>query len=244
MPCRFPEWQTCDLFKQILKGVDHLHSKGICHRDLKPENLLLHKWMYYPRPDEIAKLPIGDPARSPYHRYLLKITDFGMSRIIQQEATAAALEFSNTPPDSAASIGPGSRHSSPGRHGRGRVGGQTTSSSDGGEDAELSSQLSQQQLQLSQQSHANAMAVLDSAVMLRDRHSGEQAADTSTGRKAGKGLEGGAKGSAAKTQSSDKQHATSPSSAATPLSRAKSIVGTPEYIPPEIYLRSVLSVSC
>ena len=28
-------------FKQMLMGLHHLHSRGICHRDLKPENILL-----------------------------------------------------------------------------------------------------------------------------------------------------------------------------------------------------------
>lgn len=28
-------------FKQLLDGVQHCHSMGVCHRDLKPENLLL-----------------------------------------------------------------------------------------------------------------------------------------------------------------------------------------------------------
>jgi serine/threonine protein kinase len=28
-------------FSQIIKAVQHFHSKGICHRDLKPENILI-----------------------------------------------------------------------------------------------------------------------------------------------------------------------------------------------------------
>ena len=30
-------------FNQILEGVEHLHTQGVCHRDMKPENLLLEK---------------------------------------------------------------------------------------------------------------------------------------------------------------------------------------------------------
>ena len=30
-----------ELFRQMIYGLDYLHSHGICHRDLKPENLLL-----------------------------------------------------------------------------------------------------------------------------------------------------------------------------------------------------------
>jgi serine/threonine protein kinase len=39
------------LFRQIIYGLDFLHSHGICHRDLKPENILL---------DEYDDVKIGD----------------------------------------------------------------------------------------------------------------------------------------------------------------------------------------
>jgi serine/threonine protein kinase len=38
---KFPERHARSLFDQILKGVAHLHERGICHRDLKPENIIL-----------------------------------------------------------------------------------------------------------------------------------------------------------------------------------------------------------
>ncbi|KAI9357256.1 kinase-like domain-containing protein [Zopfochytrium polystomum] len=53
------EEKTC-YFKQLLSGVDYLHSMGVAHRDLKPENLLL---------DE--------------HYRILKITDFGVSEVFR-----------------------------------------------------------------------------------------------------------------------------------------------------------------
>lgn len=28
-------------FKQLIEGLDHIHSKGVSHRDIKPENVLL-----------------------------------------------------------------------------------------------------------------------------------------------------------------------------------------------------------
>ncbi len=77
-----------DVLTQVLVGVEALHAQNIIHRDLKPSNILL--------------------ARDQTSRPLVKITDFGISRwledeprdarlIAREEATVEA-RFSNRPP--------------------------------------------------------------------------------------------------------------------------------------------------
>jgi serine/threonine protein kinase len=37
----FTEYQARALFRQLLLGLNYLHTNGVVHRDLKPENILL-----------------------------------------------------------------------------------------------------------------------------------------------------------------------------------------------------------
>jgi serine/threonine protein kinase len=61
----FTEGKARGIMKQILLGVEHLHSKGIVHRDIKPENVLCLR----------AEWP-----------FTVKLTDFGLSNILDDEA--------------------------------------------------------------------------------------------------------------------------------------------------------------
>lgn len=37
----YDEKDACRLFKQVLEGIDYLHSQRVCHRDIKPSNILI-----------------------------------------------------------------------------------------------------------------------------------------------------------------------------------------------------------
>jgi len=74
----YSEREARDIIKQLVEGVDYLHSKGIAHRDLKPENLLCSE------SDEGV---------------VIKIADFGLSKAF---ANGSVLETSCGTPDYAA----------------------------------------------------------------------------------------------------------------------------------------------
>jgi len=63
----YSEKDAALIIRQVIEGVAHLHSEGICHRDLKPENLLCTVG-----PEE------KDGKR--YEPYRIVIADFGLSK--------------------------------------------------------------------------------------------------------------------------------------------------------------------
>jgi serine/threonine-protein kinase Chk2 len=72
---QFDETTTKLIFRQIAIGVKYLHESSITHRDLKPENILL--------------------ASTDTDETLIKITDFGLSRLINE--TSLMKTFCGTP---------------------------------------------------------------------------------------------------------------------------------------------------
>ena len=64
-----PQQLVISIFKQILYGLNYLHSKGILHRDIKPDNILIDK------------------------NNNIKITDFGISAVFQQNYGILSYHF-------------------------------------------------------------------------------------------------------------------------------------------------------
>lgn len=68
---RYPEDDARVIFTQMVGAVSYMHEQGIVHRDLKPENVLL---------------------RSP-GALNIKISDFGLSRIVGESGLAQTLWY-------------------------------------------------------------------------------------------------------------------------------------------------------
>jgi serine/threonine-protein kinase len=62
---RFPPEKVIGLISQIASAVDYAHSKGVIHRDIKPSNLIL------------------------YETDRVKVTDFGIAKLVDSEITHA-----------------------------------------------------------------------------------------------------------------------------------------------------------
>ena len=98
----FRESTASTCLKQIVKGLEHIHSKQVCHNDLKPENIIvgIHQKILLNEsshnPDDLpSKYYQGnnDPASSNINiknsELNLKIVDFGMSHILKKEQNAS-----------------------------------------------------------------------------------------------------------------------------------------------------------
>ena len=71
-----PPWRAVMIMRQVLRAVGAAHGKGIVHRDLKPDNIFL--------------LSQDD------QQDFVKLLDFGISKIIDSEASVAATKLTVT----------------------------------------------------------------------------------------------------------------------------------------------------
>ena len=78
-------------FRQIMEGVKHLHSKGVCHRDLSPENIMLDN-------DGCLIIDMGMTIRVPYTdpnnpALVVDVTQGTQKRLIQPQGACGKLPY-------------------------------------------------------------------------------------------------------------------------------------------------------
>jgi serine/threonine-protein kinase len=71
-----PPWRAVMIMRQVLRAVGAAHGKGIVHRDLKPDNIFLL-------------------SQDDQHDFV-KLLDFGISKIVDNEASVAATKLTVT----------------------------------------------------------------------------------------------------------------------------------------------------
>eukprot|EP00929_Paragymnodinium_shiwhaense_P114780 TRINITY_DN83295_c0_g1_i1.p1 TRINITY_DN83295_c0_g1~~TRINITY_DN83295_c0_g1_i1.p1 ORF type:complete len:618 (-),score=131.32 TRINITY_DN83295_c0_g1_i1:49-1902(-) len=89
MPCPFKGLGGAELgsqyvSRQILEGMGYMHSRDVIHRDLKLENILIVRAWEPPKEQEA-------PGSRPKELLDVKITDFGLSRRVEERALARSL---------------------------------------------------------------------------------------------------------------------------------------------------------
>ncbi|KAF7784310.1 hypothetical protein Agabi119p4_475 [Agaricus bisporus var. burnettii] len=70
---------VCDIFRQIVSGLDHIHTAGYFHRDMKPENVLVTTIGLH---DYTSVSPVAPPnaAKEKDVVAIIKLADFGLAR--------------------------------------------------------------------------------------------------------------------------------------------------------------------
>ena len=86
---KMPAEVAAALAIELADALEHAHQHGVIHRDIKPENVLITGPVESPSP--------GSPTRSPRHGGRVKITDFGIAKVLDAQGVTATGQVLGSP---------------------------------------------------------------------------------------------------------------------------------------------------
>jgi serine/threonine-protein kinase len=93
-----PPEVAAGLAVELLAALAHAHDAGVVHRDIKPENVILeHKPPASPATSGENVTPRSLPAGTPGDRVVVKLTDFGIAKLLDAQGVTSTGQVLGSP---------------------------------------------------------------------------------------------------------------------------------------------------